>query len=154
MANLFNAAAYQVNANRTVATGSGDITWSGLLNLARAYDGWYFPLLTLSGNPSERVISKATVLGGIVFFPAYMPNTDICGFGGQTRFYATYYETGTAYYKHILPGTITTVTDGSGEGAEDDQGGAQRPPLRAEVQLRVRDVRGQQLATCPTNRAI
>jgi hypothetical protein len=66
----------------------------------------------LTGNPSERVISKATVLGGIVFFPGYTPNDDICGFGGDTNFYADYYETGTAYYKHILPGYITTVNRG------------------------------------------
>jgi hypothetical protein len=49
-------------------------------------------------------------LGGIVFFPGYSPNDDICDFGGDTNYYADYYETGTAYYRHILPGAIATST--------------------------------------------
>ncbi|WP_319408634.1 PilC/PilY family type IV pilus protein [uncultured Desulfosarcina sp.] len=111
---LFDATGYSVHTNRTVTGGVAGVTdWSTLLTEARKYDGWYHELEAVAGNPSERVISKATILGGIVFFPGYTPNDDICGFGGDTNFYANYYETGTAYYKHILPGTITTVTQGS-----------------------------------------
>jgi len=114
ISDLFEASLYSVHTNRTVTGGISAVTdWNSLLTEARNYDGWYHPLEALSGNPSERVISKATVLGGIVFFPAYTPNDDICGFGGDTNFYADYYETGTAYYKHILPGNITTVTQGT-----------------------------------------
>ncbi len=104
---LFDATPHQVHTNRKV-TGGGIATWSELLTAARAENGW--KLSMESGSPSERVISKATVLGGIVFFPGYTPNDDICAYGGDTNFYATYYETGTAYYKHILPGAKTTVT--------------------------------------------
>jgi Tfp pilus tip-associated adhesin PilY1 len=104
-ADLFDAGLYSVHTNRTVTGGAAAVTdWNSLLKEARGYDGWYHPLQVLTGNPSERVISKATALGGIIFFPGYTPNDDICGFGGDTAFYADYYETGTAYYKHILPG--------------------------------------------------
>ncbi len=110
---LFNATSYSVYTNRTVAGDDAAITnWTTLTSTARAADGWFHRMEALSGNPSERIISKSTVLGGIVFFPGYTPNDDICGFGGDTNFYALYYETGTAYYKHILPGAITTNTTG------------------------------------------
>lgn len=110
---LFDSSPYSVYTNRTVTGVAGIANWSDLLQEARQYDGWYYPLEKIANHPSERVISKATVLGGIVFFPGYTFNEDICGFGGDTNFYGTYYETGTAYYKHILPGTITT--DATGE---------------------------------------
>ncbi|MFO7713532.1 PilC/PilY family type IV pilus protein [Desulfosarcina sp.] len=111
---LFDATSYSVYTNQTVEGDDTSITdWSSLTTTARAADGWFHEMEALSGNPSERVISKSTVLGGIVFFPGYTPNDDICGFGGDTNFYGLYYETGTAYYKQILPGA--TITDAVGE---------------------------------------
>ena len=48
--------------------------------------------------------------------PAFTPNSDLCGYGGQSNFYAVYYETGTAFYKELLPGSASsaTVTDAGG----------------------------------------
>lgn len=126
---LFNATSYSVYTNRTVEGDDTAITdWSTLTATARAADGWYHQMEILSGNPSERVISKATVLGGIVFFPGYTPNDDICGFGGDTNFYGLYYETGTAYYKHILPGAITTDGTGDKVNTKYDVGHGAPPP--------------------------
>jgi type IV pilus assembly protein PilY1 len=76
-------------------------SWSHLVDVARTFDGWYRSLETSAG-PSERSVSKSAMLGGIVFTPTFTPNTDVCGFGGDTNFYALYFETGTAYPKQIL----------------------------------------------------
>ena len=75
--------------------------WVELLEAARSKDGWYRSLDTPSG-PSERFVSKSAVLGGMVFSPTFTPNSDVCGFGGNSNLYALYYETGTAYKKQIL----------------------------------------------------
>ncbi|MBN1626082.1 MAG: hypothetical protein JW944_06110 [Deltaproteobacteria bacterium] len=69
--------------------------WYDLLAAARAEDGW-IRSLTITG---ERITTKFTILGGIVFTPSYVPNADICGYGGNSYLYGQYYETGTAYYK-------------------------------------------------------
>jgi type IV pilus assembly protein PilY1 len=52
------------------------------------------------------MIAKPSVLGGMVFMPSFVPNSDICGFGGNSYLYGLYYETGTA---HIEP----TFQDGT-----------------------------------------
>lgn len=77
-----------------------------LLSDAREKDGWR-RTLTLSG---ERVITKFAVLGGIVFTPSFVPNADICGYGGDSYLYGQYYETGTAYYKPVFTQGTETVT--------------------------------------------
>jgi type IV pilus assembly protein PilY1 len=41
-------------------------------------------------------------LGGIVLTPTFIPNPDVCGVGGNTNYYALYFETGTAYKEHIF----------------------------------------------------
>lgn len=109
MTDLFDASPYTVYTNQAVTNSDDGSTsnWNSLVSTARGKAGWYNTLETLSGSPSERVISKATVLGGIVFFPAYTPNSDICGFGGDTNYYGLYYETGTAYHQHVFPTTAT-----------------------------------------------
>lgn len=66
------------------------------------FDGWYRALDTNGTGPSERVVSKPSVLGGMVFVPAFTPNSDVCGFGGETTFYAVYYATGTGYITQIF----------------------------------------------------
>lgn len=97
--------------------------WSDLLTAARAKDGWY-RTLTISG---ERIITRFSILGGIVFTPSFVPTTDICGFGGDSYLYGQYYETGTAYYKSVFKEgekditydseIITTILDKTSIGA-------------------------------------
>jgi type IV pilus assembly protein PilY1 len=70
--------------------------------------GWY-RRLDLDG---ERIINKPSVLGGILLAPSFVPNPDICGFGGDSYLYALYFETGTAYYKSVI-GTLATMVDGT-----------------------------------------
>jgi type IV pilus assembly protein PilY1 len=61
--------------------------------------GWYRELNVL---PGERIINKPAVLGGILLAPSFVPNDDICGFGGDSYLYALYFETGTAYYQSVI----------------------------------------------------
>jgi len=110
---LFDSNGITVTTSRNVYTGNCPPTcnpygatgsWDELVDDVRDTDGWYIDLETTAGFPSERVVSKSSVLGGIVFFPGYTPNDDVCGFGGDSGFYGLYFETGTAYPRVALPG--------------------------------------------------
>jgi type IV pilus assembly protein PilY1 len=68
-------------------------TFTTLLTAARQENGWIKTLET----PAERILTKPSVLGGVVFTPSFEPNSDVCGYGGQSYLYGQYYETGTAY---------------------------------------------------------
>ncbi|MBN1627760.1 MAG: hypothetical protein JW944_14670, partial [Deltaproteobacteria bacterium] len=75
-------------------------TWKELLNGnetdfdgARKMDGWRRSLII----ERERIITKFAILGGMVFTPSFVPNADICGYGGESYLYGQYYETGTAH---------------------------------------------------------
>jgi len=93
----------------------GNLSSAGFSNVvddAGAMDGWLREL-EVSAGPSERVVSKSSVLGGIVLTPTFTPNGDVCGFGGTTSFYGLYYETGTGYTKHVFEWDGSTITYGS-----------------------------------------
>jgi type IV pilus assembly protein PilY1 len=69
--------------------------------------------LSISGS-AERSLNKPVVLGGLSLFSAFTPISDVCSFGGSSRFYSPYFESGTAYKKAIFTPGIVTVTDTSG----------------------------------------
>ena len=72
--------------------------------------GWYLDLSKTDPSPSEKVLSRSVVLGGLVLFTTYKP-TDMCSIFGDSRLYALYYETGTAYINPVLPiDSSTSVT--------------------------------------------
>ena len=113
---LFDADPYTVSVGGTITNG-GDIgNWRDLLRAARSdeYDGWYRSLCPRSiiagewdqscsdSGPSERVLNKPALLSGIVLFPTFSPSSDVCGFGGNGRLWALYYETGTAFFKRVF----------------------------------------------------
>jgi type IV pilus assembly protein PilY1 len=81
-------------------------TYDDLVTLARGYDGW-IRSLSITG---ERILTKFAIVGGIVFTPSFVPNGDICGFGGESYLYGQYYETGTAYYNPVFTNGISSVT--------------------------------------------
>ncbi|MFH1077272.1 MAG: PilC/PilY family type IV pilus protein, partial [Pseudomonadota bacterium] len=54
--------------------------------------GWYFNLDQPSG-PAERVISEGVVISEVVFFTSFVPNSDVCGYGGTSRLYAVDFQT-------------------------------------------------------------
>jgi type IV pilus assembly protein PilY1 len=59
--------------------------------------GWYKEL-----ESGERIINKPSLLGGILLAPSFVPNQDICAFGGSSYLHALYFETGTAFYKSVV----------------------------------------------------
>jgi len=111
---LYDATDVVVNEDGSVTgLGSGN-DWDALTDEVGAKEGWYIDLTTDGANPSERVIHKAAILGGIVFFTAFTPNSDICGFGGDGVLYAPNFETGTANEQEVIGtnnGTILRSTE-------------------------------------------
>lgn len=91
--------------------GAVDYTFQYYLDTVRAgYSGgssygWYVRL-----SDGERYLTKPTIIGGIVLFPTFKPNDDICGFGGDSYLYALYYETGTAYEESVVGLGVRTLT--------------------------------------------
>jgi type IV pilus assembly protein PilY1 len=84
-------------------------TTFGNLKIEQSYDeryacGWYKEL-----ESGERIINKPSLLGGILLAPSFVPNQDICAFGGSSYLHALYFETGTAFSKSVV-------------GVEDDGG--------------------------------
>ncbi len=84
-----------------VTSFSGTAT-STLQGLVQSKDGWYTTLPT-SG---ERVLNAPVILGGTVFFPSFIPTSDVCSAGGSGMLYALFYQTGSAYKASVV-GTTT-----------------------------------------------
>jgi type IV pilus assembly protein PilY1 len=78
-------------------------TMAQLIALVGSKDGWVTKLLPASGpGVGERVLSAATVFGGIVFFPTFTPTNDICASTGSSNLYALFYKTGGPYQEPII----------------------------------------------------
>ncbi len=61
----------------------------------RVYEnGWFFQLDPAGAYPSERILARPLALAGVVFCTSYMPDGDVCGYGGQARLYAINYLNG------------------------------------------------------------
>ncbi len=93
---LRNTTLIDVKTDATV-TGAGigtDSTFADVLNTSLTKEGWYIDL-----DSKERVLAKASVLGGTVFFTTFIPNGDACTAGGDSYIHALFYETGTSYTK-------------------------------------------------------
>ena len=144
---LLNASLYRIAEGRDIEKVNsggewGDFgEWQDLLDMVRQdnivnldgtidvdddwLDGWSRNLLVSEESPplpSERCISKFSLLGGAVFVPAYTPSQEPCQFGGTSNLYGLYYETGTGFYKQLLPGSDEEFK-ALGEGAPPPIGG-------------------------------
>jgi type IV pilus assembly protein PilY1 len=106
---FFDATPVEVYTDGTTSVGTDFLTLKTQQQYGDDFTcGWY-RRLDLDG---ERIINKPSVLGGILLAPSFVPNPDICGFGGDSYLYALYFETGTAYYKSVI-GTLATMVDGT-----------------------------------------
>ena len=73
-------------------------SFDDIIDLARAEDGWMRTLV----DPGERSVTKPALLGGITLFTTYVPETEICSFGGFSYLYGLYFETGTAFSSNVF----------------------------------------------------
>jgi type IV pilus assembly protein PilY1 len=150
LANLFYANPYEsLSGLGTINALSGGLSritdWTTLLSVVRNtedqsangdyFDGWYRELDPRSDSslPSERIISKPAILSGVVFTPVYIPDDDICGFGGYTDIYGVYYETGTPMWKHIF--YADTREDGEDVAYRLETGDVGPPPSALSVHI-------------------
>jgi type IV pilus assembly protein PilY1 len=76
-----------------------------LVGAIQSKDGWY----TTLPDARERALSMPTIIAGLVFFPTFVPQNDICSASGTSFLYALYYKSGTAYKESV----IGTTTSGS-----------------------------------------
>ncbi|NCC25132.1 MAG: hypothetical protein EOM25_08015, partial [Deltaproteobacteria bacterium] len=88
----------------------GTGSYQDFILYSRQFDGWKLTMQELG----ERVLEKPSIIGGTVLFVSYVPNDDVCGFGGESNFYGVYYETGAAYTKDILYSQSTRKLDVDG----------------------------------------
>jgi type IV pilus assembly protein PilY1 len=98
---LFDATGVTVYTDGSIA-GTSEATTFGDLKIRQGHNltyevGWYKEL-----DSGERIVSKPSILGGILLAPSFVPNNDVCGFGGDSYLHALYFETGTAYYKSVV----------------------------------------------------
>ncbi len=85
---------------------TGVTNFAQLITLVGTKEGWFTTLLPATGpGVGERVLSSATVFGGIVFFPTFTPTNDICASSGSSNLYALFYKTGGPYSEPILGST-------------------------------------------------
>lgn len=82
---------------------AGGGTYASLIALVQSKKGWFAKLTVPAGGlPSERSVANPVLLGGIVFFPTFLPSGDVCVAAGSSYLYALYYVTGGAYSSPIL----------------------------------------------------
>jgi len=90
--------------NANVTTVLGTDTTTTLQGLVGSKHGWYTTLLPASGTQEgERDVATPIVLGGIVFFSTFTPDTgNVCSSAGSGKLYALFYQTGSAYKESVI----------------------------------------------------
>lgn len=86
------------NGTTQVSGIAGATTVQSLAGLIQSKDGWY---LTLP-HTRERITTTATIFGGAVFVPTFVPLDDLCSAGGDSYLYGLFYLTGTPPREPIL----------------------------------------------------
>lgn len=71
---------------------------TSLIGRVQSMDGWY----TTLPEPRERVLANPTLIGGIVFFPSFIPDNDLCASSGSSNLYALFYRTGSANTQSVI----------------------------------------------------
>ena len=73
-------------------------------------------------DAGERSVTKVSLFGGIVLATTFVPNDDICGFGGDSYVYGLYYETGVPYYEAVFANSSASIsyTDQNGDAQTDE----------------------------------
>ncbi|MCF6239683.1 MAG: hypothetical protein L3J79_12930, partial [Candidatus Marinimicrobia bacterium] len=100
-ADLVDVTNYEVYTDSTVTdtTGSSSVTdWNDLVTEQSGSAGWFldFP------DPGERNLGQAALIGGLLSFTTFTPESNVCNTGGSSNLWALYYKTGTAHYSGVL----------------------------------------------------
>jgi type IV pilus assembly protein PilY1 len=113
MSDLLNTDQYVVTTDEEVFDGGGTSigNFEVMKDLVYVKDGW---VRTLPIS-KERIIAKPSLLGGMVYVPSFVPNGDVCGYGGESYLYGLYYETGTAHFDPGFQNNGTTTVDINGQ---------------------------------------
>jgi type IV pilus assembly protein PilY1 len=101
----------QSSGTNQVTGVSGVNTMTDFIQKVATKKGWVLRLLptpTSTTGVGERVLSAATVFGGIVFFPSFTPTNDICASTGTSNLFALFYQTGGPYTEPIIGTTAGT----------------------------------------------
>ncbi len=99
LADLYETTNVIILTNEEVVNAPGFTTWDAFLaELRDNKQGWYFQLDT----GGQRVLSRPSVLGGVLLFTPFKPEDDVCGYGGEGALYGVYFETGTAFPEDVL----------------------------------------------------
>ncbi len=113
IANLTDVSNFHViYSENTVYDGTEYLEWGTYLtkqNEDATKEGWFldFP------DTGERNLGQASLLGGLLSFTTFVPESDICSTKGDSYFWALYYESGTAHYSGILGTTTETINSES-----------------------------------------
>jgi len=99
---IIDVTSFEVYSDSSV-DGSSSSDWASLLTDQYAKEGW---VLNFSSGTGERNLGQAALIGGLLSFTSFIPESDICSAGGESFLWALYYKTGTAHYGGIL-GTTT-----------------------------------------------
>jgi len=104
-ADLIDVTTFEVFTDRSVS-GSSNSDWVSLLSDQSAEDGWF---LDFSSGTGERNLGQAALIGGLLSFTTFIPESDICSAGGESFLWSLFYKTGTAHYSGILGATTISV---------------------------------------------
>ncbi|MBU0673261.1 MAG: hypothetical protein KJ950_01300 [Proteobacteria bacterium] len=96
-------------ATDAVALESVRKQFADLVYTGTTYDGWYIDL-----DADERNLSQAVLLGQAVLFTTYTPTLNVCEPGGSSKIWASYYSTGTTWFKPIITSLTGEKSDASG----------------------------------------
>jgi len=80
-------------ANISDLNGNGKDDFNDLQATLATKSGWLLNFPTTG----EREVGQAALLGGLLTFTSYIPNSNVCGDEGLGTVWALYYETGTPY---------------------------------------------------------
>ncbi|MDH5594146.1 MAG: PilC/PilY family type IV pilus protein, partial [Gammaproteobacteria bacterium] len=118
-ASMQNVTGVQVYADSSVVDASpallpaGTDTFSELITVVQAQNGWYTNFAYDGTNPSERNFTPSIQWRGLTLFTTYTPPaSDSCS-EGRSSLHALYYRTGTAYPNAGL-GNDTSITNADG----------------------------------------
>jgi type IV pilus assembly protein PilY1 len=81
---------------------------TGAASPSPGFDGWSRDMK----HYKERNLGQSTLLGGLLSYSSYIPNTNVCNPEGKGYLYGVYYQTGTSWFKDVFGRTPITDYEG------------------------------------------